>query len=147
MSGNLELHHNRATATEVAAHLRACADNFVPPLAQRVDIDAYAGKLVANAERFEAWAGGELVGLVAAYCNNATVTAFVSNVSVSTAWQGRGLASRLMQACIEHVRRCGLERIELEVDRQNAAAEALYKKHGFAAARAGEHTRILQLAV
>jgi ribosomal protein S18 acetylase RimI-like enzyme len=148
MSADVELHRNRAAAAEVVAHLRACADAFVPPLRQRVDIDAYAAKIVARAERFEAWSGDELSGLVAAYCNDAqAATAFITSVSVTPAWQGRGLASRLLLACIEHVRRAGLERIELEVDLQNAAAEALYRKHGFAAARTGERTQILQLVV
>ena len=149
MNVGLELHHNRAAAAEIAAHLRACADAFVPPLRQRVeDIDAYAAKIIDHAERFEAWSGADLAGLVAAYCNDVRAnTAFITSVSVMAEWQERGVASRLLHACIEHVRRAGFERIELEVDRQNAAAGALYEQHGFAAARTGERTQILRLDV
>ncbi len=37
---------------------------------RRVHVDRYAEKISQNAVRFEAWAAGELVGLVATYCND-----------------------------------------------------------------------------
>lgn len=144
----IELDRNRADASEVAAHLWACADAFVPSLSQRVDIDAFAAKIVAHAERFEAWAGDDLAGLVAAYCNDVrTATAFITNVSVAEKWKGSGVASRLLQACIEHARGAGFVRIELDVDSSNAAAIALYRKFGFTVARVHERTQTLRLAI
>jgi ribosomal protein S18 acetylase RimI-like enzyme len=128
---------NRATVTQIAAHLRACDDTFVPPLSERVDIDDYSYKIANKAERFEVWIDGDLIGLVAAYCNDSEGDlAFITSVSVLMGWQGQGLASRLVAHCIDHVRGLGFARIELEVNELNRAALSLYEKHGFSANRA-----------
>ena len=123
---------NESTAKQIAAHLFACDVDFVPPLGGRVDIEAYAGKLAARADRFEAWAGGEMIGLVAAYCNDdRRAAAFITSVSVLSCWHGRGIASQLISLCIEYVQGLGYERLKLEVDSCNAAALGLYKRQGF----------------
>lgn len=139
---------NRAGAAEVEAHLRACDASFVPPLSERVELDAYAAKIVSRAERFEAWSDDRLAALVAAYCNDPKRrAAFVTSVSVLPSCQGRGLASCLLRASIEHVRQAGFEHLELEVDARNTAALSLYQRHGFAVASTREYTQILQLTV
>lgn len=124
----------KASVAQIAAHLHACDAVFEPPLSDRVDIAAYADKIAAKAGRFEAWAGDELAGLLAAYCNAPDRgTAFVTSVSVLPAWQDRGMASCLLENCIAHVRELGFSRIELEVGGNNEAAITLYEKHGFSA--------------
>lgn len=128
----VEIARNRADQAQIAAHLRACDGAFVTSLGRRVDLDAYATKIVRHAERFEAWSGADLAGLVAAYANDPERrAAFVTSVSVLQAWHGRGLASCVLAACVEHVHELGFARLELEVDAQNDAARRLYAKHGF----------------
>lgn len=127
---------NVATASQVAKLLRSCNDAFVPPLGSRVDIAEYADKIVARADRLEAWVNSELVGLAAIYCNDlASMRAFITSVSVLDVWQGRGIASKLVAQCIDHARRLGFARIELEVDGRNLAAIRLYEKYGFTACK------------
>lgn len=133
MSGSVEFSLNRATVTEIAEHLSRCDGDFVPPLSARIEMGSYAHRIGHQAMRFEAWAGGTLVGLVAAYCNDTERrTAFITSVSVEHRYQRTGLASTLMARCIAHVTQHGFERIELEVDKENAAAIDLYAKSGFA---------------
>lgn len=145
---SVEIRRNQACTAEVSAHLRACDAAFVPPLSQRVALDDYAEKIVSRAERFEAWSGACVVAFLAAYCNDLERrTAFVTSVSVLPPWHGKGIASRLLQACIEYVRESGFERIELEVELQNTAAFNLYQKYGFEVASAGKHSQILHLTV
>jgi ribosomal protein S18 acetylase RimI-like enzyme len=123
---------NRASVAEVARHLGACSASFVPPLDARVDIQSYAQKIVVYAERFEAWHDGHLAGLVAAYCNAPNCAlAHVTNVSVLPDMLRHGLASTLLQRCLEHVQAAGFARVELDVDPRNHAALALYRRHGF----------------
>jgi ribosomal protein S18 acetylase RimI-like enzyme len=142
------LERNRARADEVGAHLRACDTSFMPPLGERVDLDAYASKIVAQAERFEAREGDSLAGLVAAYCNDpARRTAFITSVSVLPSRQGHGLASRLLRECIAHVRLMGFERVELEVDTRNVPAARLYLKVGFELAGTDDRSQRLRLTV
>lgn len=121
-----------AGAEQVARLLRDCDAGFVPPLSARVDIDAYAAKLAAQATLVEAWDGEQLAGLVAIYCNDHdTGTAWVSNVSVAPAHARRGIAGRLLGEALEAARAAGMRRAQLAVHGANAAALALYRKHGF----------------
>lgn len=143
-----DFRRNDSDACLVAAHLRACDDSFVPSLSGRVDLEGYSRKIVESAERFEAWIDGELVGLVATYCNDLRRgVAFITSVSVLPSRQGRGIASRLLVIGIDHVRSLGIGRIELEVDRGNTAAMRLYEKHGFSLGRNDERSVHMYLEV
>jgi len=122
---------NRARPADVEAHLTACAQSFTPPLGERLAIPDYAAKLAARAERFEAWDGPTLIGLVAVYCNDsARIAAFVTNVSVLPTRMGIGLGRRLLAAAITHARDLGFAGMALSVDRR-AAALRLYRELGF----------------
>ena len=131
-SATLVYVQNMATVEGVASHLRQCASSFVPPLDTRVDIDAYADKIVQRAVRFEAWSRGVLVGLVAAYLNDSGESVgFITSVSVLAAWQGQGVASTLLEQCLVRATESRFVRMELEVDRGNHRAVELYAKMGF----------------
>ncbi len=126
---------NRAGAEEIGRHLRRCDAQFVPVLSGRVDIAPYAEKIAAHAMRFEAWAGDELIGLVAAYCNDAERRrSHITSVSVLEEYSGRGIASRLLRDCIEYAKLEGLAKISLEVAAEHRAAVRLYERCGFSAA-------------
>jgi ribosomal protein S18 acetylase RimI-like enzyme len=123
---------DRASAAKLAEHLTRCDADYFPPLSDRVDLDRYAAKLAANARRFEAWAGGTLVGLLAVYLPSTEPdTAHISNVSVLKAWRGRGIAATLMRHCFDEAARSRIQRITLEVAEANIAAIALYQRTGF----------------
>jgi len=132
MSEPMSTFLNRATEAQIAEHLLCCDADFVPPLSGRVGIGNYARKLASKAERFEAWAGGVLVGLVAVYCDDTERrAAFITSVSVLRELHGQGIALRLLEQGIGHVKELGFERLELEVDRGNASAINLYEKTNF----------------
>ncbi|MEH3116120.1 MAG: GNAT family N-acetyltransferase [Methylorubrum populi] len=125
-------HRNRSGPEDVRTHLTACAGAFTPPLGERVDLPDYAAKLAARAERFEAWAGPALVGLVAVYCNDPERSrAFVTNVSVAPERARAGLGRRLLRSAIVHARGLGFRQLALSVDRR-AGACRLYEALGFA---------------
>jgi ribosomal protein S18 acetylase RimI-like enzyme len=146
MSASVVFATNRATVSQIAEHLSRCDDTFVPPLSSRTDIGAYARKIGEHAECFEAWASGTLVGLVAAYCNDAErLGAYVTSVSVEPGFWGSGIASGLMARCIESMTRKGFVRIELEVDVANDAAIALYARHGFSIQDSRGRTVVMSL--
>lgn len=137
MSGSIEYGLNKAAMAQLVRHLTDCDADFVPPLSERVGIEDYAGKLSGKATRFEAWSGDELVGLVAAYCNDRErCVAFITSVSVLKGWQGRGIAASLVQQCIAHAKASGMRRISLQVASDNLPAIGLYEKCGFVAGEA-----------
>lgn len=123
---------NKASEAKLVEHLLFCDAEFVETLNGRIQIGDYATKLVAHAERFEAWLGNDLVGLVAAYCNDPlNQTAYISNVSVWSACSGQGVAYALLQRCVAHARARNLQQIDLEVSSNNFRAIDLYAKCGF----------------
>ncbi len=123
---------NRATESEIYNHLSACDPEFVLVLSERVDIREYSGKIHNKSERFEAWDGDVLVGLVAVYCNDqARHMAYITSVSVLGGWKGKGIAAELIRRCIGHAENSGMHCIRLEVAPGNDPAIKLYEKYGF----------------
>ncbi|MCP1549335.1 MULTISPECIES: GNAT family N-acetyltransferase [Methylorubrum] len=140
-----QLYRSRSGADDIRAHLMACASTFTPPLDWRVVIPDYATKLATCSERFEAWDGTALIGLVAVYCNDPIrATAFVTSVSIVPERTREGLGRRLLTAAITHVHSLGFARIALSVDRE-AAALALYHGLGFAEDTRNDRTLHLSL--
>ncbi|MGC5780507.1 GNAT family N-acetyltransferase [Methylobacterium sp. NFXW15] len=127
-AAGLRFSRNLSDADAIAYHLEACSKSFIPPLNERVAIPTYADKLARRAERFEAWQGDRLVGLVAIYCSDGG-DAFVSNVSVLPEAARQGIGRHLVADAIAHARRCA-EAMTLQVDRR-APALTLYRSVGF----------------
>ena len=134
---------NRADSSDIAQHLLTCDTSFHPPLSSVVDPIQYAKKLADHAACFEAWFGSELIGLVALYCNDSErVSAFVSNVSVSPKYTGRGLAKHLMLSCIDHASELGFAKVSLKVDSSAQTAFRLYEGLGFHVEKSQTTTQI-----
>lgn len=134
MNGSVHFELNKASVAQIAEHLSRCDADFVPPLSERVNVPEYAKKIASNAIRFEAWSEGDLVGLVAAYCNDGeNRIAYITSVSVLREWTGNGIASNLVLRCVEYVKAARMRQISLEVASDNASAIWLYGKNGFTA--------------
>lgn len=128
----IEFREGTATQEDIQAHLEGCDVGFSPRLSLKVDIGEYSRKISARAKTFEAWFGDTLVGLVAAYMNDSrTRSGFISNVSVANAFTGRGIASALLDRCLDRLRQEGMEVIGLEVSMESREAIRLYETLGF----------------
>jgi [ribosomal protein S18]-alanine N-acetyltransferase len=75
-------------------------------------------------------AGGALVGYAGVMVSDRE--ADVQTVAVAPAAQGRGLGATLLTALLERAAEQGARTVTLEVRADNAAAIALYQRHGFA---------------
>lgn len=123
---------DRSRAADVLIHLLACDSRFVPPLAGRVDLHAYAQKLARHASRSEAWDRGTLVGLVAIYANDPERRiAHVTSVSVLESHSGQGIAARLLRQAMAQAGTFGMQHATLEVALANTPAIRLYEAIGF----------------
>ena len=132
MSVGVDYLLDTASEAEIAAHLVRCDADFVPPLSGRVAIQDYARKIASTALRFEAWSGGSLIALVAAYCNDRNkCIAYITSVSVLRAWTGKGIGASLVGQCIERAKESGMQLVSLEVAEANIRAIKLYSKRGF----------------
>lgn len=122
---------NQSTIREIQNHLILCNNSYVPALSSRVNLQVYAEKLFEYSLRYEAWAGKDLVGLIAIYKNIEKKQLFISNVSVVKSFSGQGIASSLLLKVIDFGGTEGFENIDLEVDSNNEKALKLYYKNFF----------------
>jgi len=122
---------NQATYEEIKDHLHQCSLSFRPALESRVDISEYSKKIIARANRFEAWKETRLAGLIAIYSNLADCTAYITNVSVVPDFQGLKIAESLLTQAFSFFTASHCKTVELEVGADNIKAVQLYKKFGF----------------
>ena len=137
-----------AIEKDIYAHLMDCNNSFIPPLVEKINIADYSKKIVENATTFEAWKQDELVGLIATYINDLNGnTAFITSVSVSSNLKGLGIASTLLNKCIEYVRKKKYKKLKLEVNKNNIPAISFYKKFNFIEIESKEDSFIMQLEI
>jgi len=128
---DIHYQENSGTIKNVIAHFIGCDTEFVNKINSRITIREYAAKIVNRAQRFEAWMGTNLIGLVAAYYDSEKGKGFITNVSVVSEFQHYGIGSQLLMRCIDLMQTKKITHIELEVDKSNLLAQSLYKKNGF----------------
>jgi len=124
---------NQCNAGEILIHLEACDKTFSPPLSHRLDISAYAEKLLKFAINFEAWSRQKkLIGLVSVYMNDVNLkAAFITNVSVCPDYTGLGIAKKLLAECLKETKEKGFVQLQLEVNALSTPALNLYCVLGF----------------
>ena len=123
---------NKATVTDIELHLNKCSIYFVPPLDSYIDIPSYSFKLQTYSETFEAWYNDELISLIACYLNDHdSKIGFISNVSTVKAYQGFGIAKKMIHDLFEHAIHKGFTSLTLEVNKDNRNAIGFYENLGF----------------
>lgn len=139
----IEYKINSAKLSDIHSHLVLCNQEFVPPLEQRIDISIYSNKIFEKATLVEAWDNDLLIGLVAIYINQESKS-FITNVSVNSSHQGKGIAKELVKNTIEFAVSKKSLIIELEVNHLNNSAILLYKKFDFIPIGNNDNNLIMQ---
>jgi putative acetyltransferase len=87
----------------------------------------------ANAPMYVAVDGGRVVGWADIAPVEIPECAHRGNLGmgVIASHRGAGLGGRLLEACLDHAPRSGIEKVELTVYASNAPAIALYRRFGF----------------
>ena len=136
-----------AGGKDLLLHLNEVEANFIPPLAERIDIAAYAKKLADKSVTFEAWRDRFLAGVIAVYYNPSEQTAFITNVSVSKKFMGAGIASALLNQCISYSKGNNITQIKLEVNKHNLPAITFYRKFNFLDESTKEDSLFMKLEI
>uniref|UniRef100_A0A7V4LDV9 N-acetyltransferase n=1 Tax=Desulfobacca acetoxidans TaxID=60893 RepID=A0A7V4LDV9_9BACT len=76
-------------------------------------------------------ATAEIVGFVIACCCLVSRRGLISRIAVHPAYQGRGIATRLLTEAFRGLKKKGLVEVDLDVDILKAGARHLYEKLGF----------------
>lgn len=129
---SIEYKIKTAAEIELYSHLFDCKDNFIPSLDKTVSIEEYSHKLFERSTTFEAWEKNKLIGLVACYFDDhKNHKGFITNVSVSRNYQGKGIAVKLMKMCKDYAVKYNFNEIKLEVNKNNVSVIKLYQRLGF----------------
>jgi ribosomal protein S18 acetylase RimI-like enzyme len=120
-----------ASQNDVLLHLKLCNDEFIPKLDTRVNLEAYSIKIHQNAITFEAWNKQQLIGLIATYFNQDQLFGYITNVSITKDYTGKGIASKLLEMCVIYSTTNEYQNIKLEVNKENIPAINFYKKYNF----------------
>ena len=122
---------------------RACVDTVMKERRWLAYLEAFplsrtaafvAGNLESGNPQFVADDGGRIVGWCD-ICRESVPTyahCGMLGMGVLAPFRGRGLGTRLIAATLGAARERGFERVELSVYAHNTAAQALYRKAGFA---------------
>lgn len=117
---------------EVSNFINLMDEYFSPPISMRVFIPDYASKLIKKANLFGFEVDGQLSALIAFYCNDRiTKNAYITYLAVSPVCTGRGVASKLLEACIEKCIEKNMQTIYVETWFENTSTINLYEKYDF----------------
>lgn len=136
-----------AKQNDVLLHLKLCNDEFIPKLNTRVNLEEYSIKIHQNAITFEAWNQNQLIGLIATYFNQEHLFGFITNVSVAKNHMGTGIASKLLEMCINYATTNKYQTIKLEVNKENIPAINFYKKYNFTEIETKTDSLIMNLSL
>ncbi|MDY0029181.1 MAG: GNAT family N-acetyltransferase [Pseudobdellovibrionaceae bacterium] len=143
-SSGLSYTQNESRMWHLVSHFQSLDKAFKDELLARTSIEEYTVKLVEKSCRYEVWDQDRLVGILAVYFNRERMPfVYISNISVLSDYQGKGIAKTLLSKLVDYARKSGLLYVELEVSADNNRAQAFYRKQGFVEAE--RKTGILKL--
>lgn len=131
-----------AVQTPFAASYRECLDSVAREQRYLAQVEALPlekiqgfvkDSVASDAVQFFALDGERVVGWADIFPSWAHAVSHCGSLGmgVLAPYRGRGIGTKLLQACVEKAWLKGITRIELEARADNAAAIALYEKLGF----------------
>lgn len=105
---------------------------YTPPLITSIkNLSEYALKLADNAEVFVA-KDKSILGFIAIYSNDMiSKTGYITQIGVKSTAQSKGLGKKLMNISYFICKEKGMQKIKLEVRKNNLKAIKFYQKEGF----------------
>lgn len=76
-------------------------------------------------------ATARVVGFLIACCCEVAQRGIILRIAVHPEYQGRGIATQLIESAFKELKKKGLKEVELDVDILKAGAQHLYEKLGF----------------
>ena len=106
---------------------------FLPALRKKANLEKFINKIMNYSTRFEAWdVQKKLIGFISVYLNNKEdKIAYINMVSILNSFTNNGIATKLLQMCIDSAKEQSFHAIKLECDKKNYKARKLYTKFNF----------------
>ena len=111
------------------AFLQAVEQDFVPPLLDRIDINAYYKKVNEYATMGECYCQDELVGLIISYDNDIeSCKGYTTFCAVRGDFRGNNIAGMLLERACSHAKAQGMHVMGLHTYIRRNSKEVLYEK-------------------
>lgn len=131
---------------EIQTLLNKIEGDFDPPLSSTMDIAEYSKKLYKNATIFSAHDNGQLVAMMAVYCNNTVdKIAFGTMLAVAESHRIYGLGPILIKTTISYLKKRSFKAFKLEIYKTNPRVITLYKRLKFSVVSETDKTVFVQL--
>ena len=118
---------------EVLSFMESADDDFIPPIASRVDLGDYVDRLMRKAAVFVAYRDSVILGLAACYCNDhAQRIADLSYLAVHKKARRTGIGKSLILHCKAYARKKNMHIMRTKTPEQNTRVIHFYLKLGFA---------------
>lgn len=127
----MKFHLNTSNQIQILSHIKVCDTLFVPNLSSYVELESYAEKIFYKAQRIECFEEKDLLALLAFYVNVENSFCFITNISVDDKLKGKKIGDALILQLTEFCLKNNINKIQLEVRKENRKAINFYKKHNF----------------
>lgn len=110
--------------------------------------ESYLQKIFARAELVHHSAAGECAGFSFFYCNDPERrSSYITLLAVAPKWRNKGIGAALVQEVLTVTQRRGFKYCELEVGKENVAAQKLYESMGFEIVEVRDEKYLMQASV
>lgn len=118
---------------ELIGLLKDLDDNFNPQFRTRINsFELFTAKLCQFGQVHIACDSQRILGAIGYYCNDiATQQGYITYLAVRPLYSGKGIANKLLKACIKTVRKAGMSTLTVRTDSLNAQAIKFYTSSGF----------------
>ena len=127
----MEININRYIYGQVLDLLKEMSPQFSPALSDSLELDVYADKLANNASFLICSQDRQVKGAIVFYPNKTTSILYIPLVWVKIDSRSRGIAKLMFENLIEYGKQEAFSCIDLEVLKDNIAANNLYESLGF----------------
>lgn len=122
-------------------------DYFLPPLTEVPgDVDKYAEKLFMNANNFEIINENKTrLGMICFYSNDTKSNiGYITLLVVEKEYSNSGIGSILIKYAEEFAKKENINKMKLEVVKNNEKAIKFYKKHSYTIAKENEYSYYME---
>lgn len=138
--------YNKTRYQELLEIHKQCDQDFNPPLSSRVDINSYCKKIFQHAQIIGAYDQNHLIGIICMYTNDKKeMLAYITSICVDINYRGQKIGYQLMKCAIILAKESNMNKLSLEVGKNNQVAISFYKNLGFTIINEKEITMIMNL--
>jgi len=117
---------------DIISFMEGVDNDFIPPIASRVNYENYVDKLYQQAVMFIACRNNVIMGLAACYCNDMVrYIADLSYIDVHKEARGMGIGRSIMLNCMAHARKKHMQIMRTKTAEQNNRVIDFYLGLGF----------------